>query len=182
MDPFLLEALLNGVLLGGVFALPALGLNLIFGVVDVVWLCYAELIMIGMYAVWFLHTQAEWPLALAFVMALPLVAVLGLLLHLLVVRPLLGALGVTEAEWRREGLVVLRAVVMTPYLAAVRLHQPGQDAQQGGFSSSVGSDQAKDLADRNLQTEVAQGWPPLKTLAQPFNLEKNHGCSSTSTG
>jgi len=91
MDPFLLEALLNGVLLGGVFALPALGLNLIFGVVDVVWLCYAELIMIGMYAVWFLHTQAEWPLALAFVMALPLVAVLGLLLHLLVVRPLLGA-------------------------------------------------------------------------------------------
>lgn len=33
-----------------------------------------------------------------------------------IVLPLLGALGVSEAEWRREGLVVLRAVVMTPYL------------------------------------------------------------------
>jgi len=91
MDPFLLEALLNGVLLGGVFALPVLGLNLVFGVVDVVWLCYAELVMVGMYAVWFLHTQAGWPLALAFAACLPVVAALGLLLHLLVVRPLLSA-------------------------------------------------------------------------------------------
>ena len=91
MDPFLLEALLNGVLLGGVFALPVLGLNLVFGVVDVVWLCYAELVMVGMYAVWFLHTQAGWPLALAFAACLPVLAALGLLLHLLVVRPLLSA-------------------------------------------------------------------------------------------
>ncbi|WP_135467205.1 branched-chain amino acid ABC transporter permease [Crenalkalicoccus roseus] len=90
MDPFLLEALLNGVLLGGVFALPVLGLNLVFGVVDVIWLCYAELVMVGMYTVWFLHTQAGWPLGLAFAVCLPAIAVLGLLLHLLVVRPLLG--------------------------------------------------------------------------------------------
>ncbi|WP_240756877.1 branched-chain amino acid ABC transporter permease [Roseicella aquatilis] len=91
LDPFLLEALVNGILLGGVFALPALGLNLVFGVVDVVWLCYAELVMVGMYAVWFLHTQAGWPLALAFAACLPVVALLGVLLHLLVVRPLLNS-------------------------------------------------------------------------------------------
>lgn len=91
MDPFLIEALVNGILLGGVFALPVLGCNLVFGVVDVVWLCYAELVMAGMYAVWFLHTQQAWPLYLAFAAALPLVAALGVLLHLLVVRPLLGA-------------------------------------------------------------------------------------------
>ena len=96
MDPFLLEALLNGVLLGGVFALPVLGLNLVFGVVDVVWLCYAELVMVGMYAVWFLHTQAGWPVALAFAACLPVVATLGLLLHLLVVRPLLSAAPINQ--------------------------------------------------------------------------------------
>jgi branched-chain amino acid transport system permease protein len=89
LDPFFLEALVNGILLGGVFALPALGLNLVFGVVDVVWLCYAELVMVGMYTVWFLHTQAGWPLALAFAACLPVIALLGMLLHLLVVRPLL---------------------------------------------------------------------------------------------
>ena len=47
-DIYFFEALLNGVLLGGVFALLALGLNLVFGVIDVVWICYAELIMLGM--------------------------------------------------------------------------------------------------------------------------------------
>jgi branched-chain amino acid transport system permease protein len=91
MDPFLLEAIVNGILLGGVFALPVLGCNLVFGVVDVVWLCYAELVMVGMYSVWFLHTQMGWPLALAFGVALPVVATLGVALHLCVVRPLLGA-------------------------------------------------------------------------------------------
>jgi branched-chain amino acid transport system permease protein len=91
LDPFLLEAIVNGILLGGVFALPVLGLNLVFGVVDVVWLCYAELVMVGMYAVWFLYTQAGWPLPLAFAVCLPVVATLGLALHWLVVRPLLSA-------------------------------------------------------------------------------------------
>ena len=41
-DIFLLETVLNGILFGGVLALLALGLNLIFGVIDVVWICYAE--------------------------------------------------------------------------------------------------------------------------------------------
>ena len=48
-DIYLLEAVVNGILLGGVLALLALGLNLIFGVIDVTWICYAELVMIGMY-------------------------------------------------------------------------------------------------------------------------------------
>ena len=46
-DIYLLEAVINGILLGGVLALLALGLNLIFGVIDVTWICYAELVKIG---------------------------------------------------------------------------------------------------------------------------------------
>ena len=46
-----LEAILNGLLLAGLLALLALGLNLIFGVIDVVWICYAELVMVGMYGI-----------------------------------------------------------------------------------------------------------------------------------
>ena len=53
-DIYLLEAMVNGILLGGVLALLALGLNLIFGVIDVTWICYAELVMIGMYGMYFL--------------------------------------------------------------------------------------------------------------------------------
>jgi len=53
-DIYLLEAVVNGILLGGLLALLALGLNLIFGVIDVTWICYAELVMIGMYGMYYL--------------------------------------------------------------------------------------------------------------------------------
>ncbi len=88
-DVFLLEAILNGLLFGGVLALLALGLNLIFGVIDVVWICYAELIMLGMYTVYFLFTVYGLPLPLAFAVAILLVAGLGAALHWLVIRPVL---------------------------------------------------------------------------------------------
>jgi branched-chain amino acid transport system permease protein len=90
-DVFLLEALLNGILLGGLLALLSLGLNLIFGVVDVVWICYAEMIMIGMYAVYTLHVTYQWPLLLAMAMGIGVVALLGALMHRFVIRPVLSA-------------------------------------------------------------------------------------------
>ena len=90
-DIFLLEAVLNGLLLGGLLALLSLGLNLVFGVIDVVWICYAELIMCGMYAVYYLHVQYHWPLFAAMPCAILIVAALGLALHYFIIRPVLGA-------------------------------------------------------------------------------------------
>jgi len=90
-DIFLLEAVVNGLLLGGVLALLALGLNLIFGVIDVVWICYAELVMIGMYAVYYTHNVFGWPLWLAMLVAILSVAGLGAVLHQFVIRPVLAA-------------------------------------------------------------------------------------------
>jgi len=90
-DVFLLEAALNGVLLGGILALLSLGLNLVFGVIDVVWICYAELVMVGMYAVYYLHTVFGWPLWLAFPLCISIVASMGAVLHQFVIRPVLGA-------------------------------------------------------------------------------------------
>jgi branched-chain amino acid transport system permease protein len=90
-DIFLLETILNGVLLGGVLALLALGLNLVFGVIDVVWICYAELIMIGMYTVYYLHVVYQVPLVLACLAAIVVVAGCGAILHQFVIRPVLQA-------------------------------------------------------------------------------------------
>jgi len=90
-DIFLLEAILNGLLLGGLLALLSLGLNLIFGVIDVVWICYAELIMCGMYAVYYLHVQYHWPLVAAMPAAIVIVALLGVVLNQFVIRPVLSA-------------------------------------------------------------------------------------------
>jgi branched-chain amino acid transport system permease protein len=95
-DIYLLEALINGVLLGGVLALLSLGLNLVFGVIDVVWICYAELIMLGMYAMYFLYTVYHVPIGIAAVICIVTVGVLGVLLHLLVIAPLLGAAPINQ--------------------------------------------------------------------------------------
>lgn len=65
--------------------LLALGLNLIFGVIDVVWICYADIVMCGMYAVYFLYTQYSVPLPFAWIIAIVGVAGLGILVHLLII-------------------------------------------------------------------------------------------------
>src|SRR5277367_5000825 len=90
-DIYLLEALINGVLLGGVLALLSLGLNLLFGVIDVVWICYVELVMLGMYGMYFLSSAFHLPSLLAALICLPGVGGLGMLLHVLVIAPLLGS-------------------------------------------------------------------------------------------
>jgi branched-chain amino acid transport system permease protein len=93
---FLLEAAVNGVLLGGVLALLALGLNLIFGVVDIVWIAYVDLVMVCMYLVYFLVMVYGWPLWLAGVGSVALGALLGLGVHLLIITPILGSAPVNQ--------------------------------------------------------------------------------------
>jgi branched-chain amino acid transport system permease protein len=95
-DIFLLEAMVNGILLGGLLALLALGLNLIFGVIDVTWICYAELVMIGMYGMYFLVQYYGLSYYLAAPLAIVLVAILGALLHYLVIAPLLSAAPINQ--------------------------------------------------------------------------------------
>jgi branched-chain amino acid transport system permease protein len=96
MDIYLLEAVINGILLGGVLALLALGLNLIFGVIDVVWIAYADLVMCGMYVLYWLYTDLGWPLPLACAAAIAGVAGLGVLVHLLVIAPILGSAPINQ--------------------------------------------------------------------------------------
>ena len=84
-DIYLLETIINGILLGGVLALLALGLNLIFGVIDVVWICYAELVMLGMYAIFYLYVKFQIPLILACLAGIAVVAVAGYLVHFLII-------------------------------------------------------------------------------------------------
>lgn len=88
-DIFLFEAIINGILLGGVLGLLALGLNLIFGVVDVVWIAYAELVMLGMYGVYFMYNIMGIPLVLAGLGGIILVGIVGVLVHLLIIAPIL---------------------------------------------------------------------------------------------
>jgi len=86
---FLAEAAINGILLGGVLALLALGLNLIFGVIDIVWIAYVDLVMLCMYAIYFLVMAYGWPIWLAGIVAVGIGALVGIGVHLLIIAPIL---------------------------------------------------------------------------------------------
>ena len=90
IDPlFLTEAAINGLLLGGVLALLALGLNLIFGVIDIVWIAYVDLVMICMYAVYFIVQVYGYPMWLGGLASIALGALLGIGVHVLIISPIL---------------------------------------------------------------------------------------------
>ena len=136
-DIFLLEAVLNGVLLGGLLALLALGLNLIFGVIDVVWICYAELIMVGMYCIWWTHTQAGFPLWLAFAAGIALVAALGALMHQFVIRPVLQAEPINQLLVTGGVVFFLQAIVTVIFGVEFRslgVRLPGVNIGEMNFS------------------------------------------------
>src|ERR1700757_2818222 len=96
MDIYLLESIINGILLGGVLALLALGLNLIFGVIDVVLISYSHLVMCGMYLIYYLNAELNWPLLLACAVAIAWVAALGVLVHVLIIAPILGSAPINQ--------------------------------------------------------------------------------------
>jgi len=92
IDPiFLAEAAINGILLGGVLALLALGLNLIFGVIDIIWIAYVDLVMLCMYALYFLVMVYGWPIWLAGIVAIGVGVLLGIGVHLLIIAPILAS-------------------------------------------------------------------------------------------
>lgn len=91
MTELILNAIVNGILLGGVLALLAFGMNLIFGVVKIIHLAYGQCIMLGMYLVYTLTVRVGMPFILACLLALPAMAIVGILLQWLVINPLLKA-------------------------------------------------------------------------------------------
>ena len=82
------SALVIGVMLGGIYALIALGLNLIFGVIRVVNFAHAELVMLGMYgtllAVNLLHVEPY----VSIVLVVPALFLVGLLIQRFIIQPL----------------------------------------------------------------------------------------------
>jgi len=83
----ILQSIINGLIQGGFFALFAVGLVLIFGVMGVVNFAHGELVMVGAYTVWLLHAQNGIPFIPVILIAIILVTVIGLLMERFLFRP-----------------------------------------------------------------------------------------------
>lgn len=87
----ILQALLDGIMIGGVYAVISIGLSLVFGVMHIVNFAHAEFLMIGMFIAWFACAYLGLdPLIGAFI-ALAITFVLGMGLQRVLIKRILGA-------------------------------------------------------------------------------------------
>jgi branched-chain amino acid transport system permease protein len=86
-----LQAVLSGVLVGGVYALVGIGLTLVFGVMRIINFAHGELVMLGMYASWLLFSRLGWDPFLSVVVVAPLLFLVGAGLQAAVVGRVMGA-------------------------------------------------------------------------------------------
>lgn len=141
---YLVQLLINGVSLGAIFALVAVGYSLVYGITGTIQFAYGELFMIGAFAfvTWFFLfivlgvSSFLWALALCFPFAAALTALNGWMTAQLIYRPLLaagrlntliGAIGLSMTL--RE---IVRQVQGTRYKWMPQLHHGGFVVFAGG--------------------------------------------------
>lgn len=83
-----MQVVVSGILLGGVYALLSVGLNLIFGVVRVINFAHGELLMIGMYITFWMFTLAGIDPYLTIIFVAPALFVVGVIIQRLVIQPI----------------------------------------------------------------------------------------------
>ena len=87
----LIQILVNGLLLGGIYALLSIGLTLIFGVVRVINFAHGEFLMISMYIAYFFYAFFGWNPYWSLIINFPLMFLLGMATDQLLIRPLRNA-------------------------------------------------------------------------------------------
>jgi branched-chain amino acid transport system permease protein len=77
----LTQAIVDGILLGGVYALMAVGLTLIFGVLDIINIAQGVLVILGAYLSYSLFTKAHIDPYLGLLITIPAMFIIGVVIH-----------------------------------------------------------------------------------------------------
>ncbi len=103
----LLQACINGLLMGGFYSLMGMGQNIIFGVMKIVNFCHGEMLMVGMYITYVLYTY----FGIDPYLCVPIVAVimfcLGAVIQHTLITPSLGTKSFTNLLFLTVGLGLL---------------------------------------------------------------------------
>src|SRR5690606_5206973 len=77
-----------GILLGGIYGLVSIGLNLIFGVIRIVNFAQGELVMLGMYGAYACYLMLDMDPYLSILVVVPALFVFGVLIQRFILQPL----------------------------------------------------------------------------------------------
>lgn len=120
-----LQALLDGVLVGGVYAVISLGLTLVFGVMGIVNFAHAQFLMIGMFAAWFAWAKLGLDPLVASPLAFAVGFVLAAALERTMIRRVLKAPPVAQVFLTVGLLIVLENVALMLFGSEYRSVQTG---------------------------------------------------------
>lgn len=87
----ILQGVVSGLLIGGVYALVAIGLTLVYGVLNIINFAHGALLVVGMYASYFLFTYLGVDPYLSTLVVIPLLFIIGALSQKIVINPLMDA-------------------------------------------------------------------------------------------
>lgn len=101
MDQFL-QALINGIMLGGFYAVMVIGFSIVWGVMGIINLAHGEFLMVGAYLAWIMNRQFGWEPFAALIVVIPVMFAVGyilqgILINRIIERPHLISLLVTYA-------------------------------------------------------------------------------------
>lgn len=88
MPGIIIDAIITGLLTGGIYALMASGLTLIFGVMDIINVGQGALVILGAYLSYVLEQNLHIDLFLGLLITMPFMFVLGLLIEWFFIRPI----------------------------------------------------------------------------------------------
>ncbi|WP_303852107.1 branched-chain amino acid ABC transporter permease [Seleniivibrio woodruffii] len=86
-----IESVINGILMGSIYGLTAVGLTLIFGVMKVVNFAHGSILMVGMFAAYWFITLTGLNPYLALVVVVPLLYFFGYYMQKIVIKPIFEA-------------------------------------------------------------------------------------------
>ncbi|ASV66448.1 branched-chain amino acid ABC transporter permease [Cytobacillus sp. FSL W7-1323] len=92
----LIEQLINGLTLGSIYAIVALGFTLVFGVLGIINMAHGEIFMFGAFIGVMITSTLNAPLWVAFLGAIIITAIMGYLLERFALRPLRHKQGVSH--------------------------------------------------------------------------------------
>ncbi len=116
-----LQALLSGILVGGVYALIGVGLTIIFGVMRVINFAHGDLLMLGMYLTWQLFVRLGWDPYVAILVVAPAMFLVGAFLQRVFVNRVLNALPQNQILLTIGLGLILSNAVMLAYTSDDRI-------------------------------------------------------------
>jgi len=93
--PYIFQQIFNGIVLGSIYALLALGMAIIYGILGLINFAHGALITVGAFCFYFLFSVYHWPFILVIILSVALGGLMGFVLEAIGYRKLRGGPGVS---------------------------------------------------------------------------------------